>query len=434
MKFGILGGGISGLTLQRFLEHRSEVLEKAARPGGLCRTFWKDGFGFDIGGHILFSKHQHVNEMVNSILGDNINYCRRANKVLFKGRYVKYPFENDLGSLDREDAYECLIGYLKNDFKGEPSNLEEWAYAAFGRGIADRYLNPYNRKIWKLEPRDIGLEWVGRIPRPPMEDVVKSAMGIETEGYTHQLHFRYPLHGGFEAVVKAMIKDPAQVHCGVKVEKIWKNHNRWHVATSRDERIYDHLVMAFPVMDAIDCFEDVPAEVREAVRGLRYNALRLAFIAVNNESLMDKSAVYIPDPTVHPHRVCFMGFFSPNLVRPGTSSLVAETTTRPGDGVDRLSDDDFLDLVIGDLDRVGIIRKEDVIVRDTRRIEYAYPVYDRNHGKNTAVLRCWFESMGIDQLGRFAEFDYINSDECIHRAMRLAQKLNTVGSPALALV
>ncbi len=103
---------------------------------------------------------------------------------------------------------------------------------------------------------------------------------------------------------------------------------------------------------------------------------------------------------------------------------MAETTTRPGDAVDRLSDDDFLDRVVGDLDRVGILRKQDVILRDTRRIEYAYPVYDRNHGKNTGILRRWFESMGVEQLGRFAEFDYINSDECIHRAMQLAKKLN----------
>lgn len=429
MKIGILGGGISGLTLQRFLEHPSEVLEKAPRPGGLCRTFWKEGFGFDIGGHILFSKHQHVNDLVNKLLGDNVNHCKRANKILFKGRYVKYPFENDLGSLDKLDAYECLIGYLKNDFIGEPTNLEEWAYAAFGTGIADRYLNPYNRKIWKLEPREMGLEWVGRIPRPPIEDVVKSALGIETEGYTHQLHFRYPLHGGFESVVKAMIKDAAKVHCGVKVEKIRKRGASWSVATSKEERLYDHLVMAFPVMDAVPCFQDVPDEVHEAVQGLRCNALRLAFVAVNNESLMDKSAVYIPDPTVQPHRVCYMGFFSPNMVRPGTSSLVAETTTRPGDRVDTLSDSEFLDLIIGDLDRVGIIRTQDVIVRDTRRIEYAYPVYDRNHGKNTATLKRWFESMGIDQLGRFAEFDYINSDECIHRAMQLAKKLNARAKP-----
>jgi protoporphyrinogen oxidase len=432
MKIGILGGGISGLTLQRFLEHPSEVLEKAPVVGGLCRTFWKDGFGFDIGGHILFSKHPHVNELVNRLLGDNINHCKRANKILFKGRYVKYPFENDLGSLDKQDAYECLIGYLKNDFHGEPANLEEWAYAAFGRGIADRYLIPYNRKIWKLEPREIGLEWVGRIPRPPLEDVVKSAMGIETEGYTHQLYFRYPLHGGFESVVKAMVKDPERVFCDTRVQKIWKDRGRWVVCDGVRERVYDRLVLAFPVMDAVRCFEDVPDEVKLAVANLRFNALRLAFIAVNNESLLDKSAVYIPDPTVQPHRVCYMGFFSPNVVKPGTSSLVAETTTRPGDRVDSLRNDDFLDVVVSDLDRVGIIRKEDVIVRDTKRIGYAYPVYDRDHGKNTQTIRHWFASRGIEQLGRFAEFDYINSDECIHRAMQLAKKLNAVGGAALA--
>jgi hypothetical protein len=40
------------------------------------------------------------------------------------------------------------------------------------------------------------------------------------------------------------------------------------------------------------------------------------------------------------------------------------------------------------------------------------------------MIRDYFNTLGIDQLGRFAEFDYINSDECIHRAMRLAEKLN----------
>lgn len=427
MNVGILGGGISGLTLQRFLRHPSDVLEKAAVPGGLCRTFWKDGFGFDIGGHILFSKHEHVNKLVNELLGDNINYCKRLNKILFKGRYVKYPFENDLGALDKQDCYECLIDYLKNDHP-KPTNLEEWGYYTFGKSIADKYFLAYNRKIWKMEPRDMSLEWVGRIPRPPMEDVIKSALGIETEGYTHQLYFRYPLHGGFETLVKAIIKDPARVYCNTPVQKIRKEGSQWSVFDGTGTRRYDHLVLAFPVREAIRCFENVPAEVLAAVENLRYNPMRVAFIAVDNESLMDKSAVYIPDPTVHPHRVCYMGFFSPNMVRPGTSSLVAETTMRPGDDVDRMSNDEFLDLVIGDLDRVGILRKEDVIVRDTRRIEYAYPVYDRDYTKNVTTLRQYFGSLGIDQLGRFAEFDYINSDECIRRALALAEKLNALPS------
>src|SRR5215471_16299743 len=190
MNIGILGGGISGIALQRFLKHPSEVLEAASVPGGLCRTFWKEGFGYDIGGH-----------------------------VLFKGRYVKYPFENDLAALEVEDRYECLIDYLKADFP-KPTNFAEWMYYTFGRGITERYLAPYNRKIWKMEPAQMGVEWVERIPKPPMEDVVKSALGIATEGYTHQLYFRYPLRGGVESLVRAMISEGTKVKCGARVQAI----------------------------------------------------------------------------------------------------------------------------------------------------------------------------------------------------------------------
>ena len=182
--------------------------------------------------------------------------------------------------------------------------------------------------------------------------------------------------------------------------------------------------MSFPIHEAVRCFADVPPEVERAVGGLRYNAVRVALVAVNNESLMDKSAIYVPDPSVLPHRVCYMGFFSPNMVRPGTSSLIAEVTSRPGDELDVSSDDAILDRIIADLDRVGIIKKQDVIVADIRRFEYAYPVYDLAYTRNTTIIRNYFASLGINLLGRFAEFDYINMDECLRRALSLAEKLN----------
>src|SRR5438270_5138026 len=98
-------------------------------------------------------------------------------------------------------------------------------------------------------------EWVGRIARPPMEDVVKSALGIQTEGYTHQLYFRYPLHGGFEALVQAMIQDPEKVLCNTAVKSVRKDRGGWQVFDGEKARTYDHLVMAFPVTEAVKCFE-----------------------------------------------------------------------------------------------------------------------------------------------------------------------------------
>ena len=52
-------------------------------------------------------------------------------------------------------------------------------------------------------------------------------------------------------VVKAMIHDPARVHCNTRIEKIRKDQDRWVVYDGWQERAYDRLVLAFPVMDAI---------------------------------------------------------------------------------------------------------------------------------------------------------------------------------------
>ena len=52
---------------------------------------------------------------------------------------------------------------------------------------------------------------LARIPKPPMEDVLKSAIGIPTEGYLHQLHFYYPIEGGFEAMVETWVSTPEEL-------------------------------------------------------------------------------------------------------------------------------------------------------------------------------------------------------------------------------
>jgi protoporphyrinogen oxidase len=425
MNVGILGGGITGITLQRYLQHFSEVLEAADRPGGLCQTIFKDGFGYDIGGHILFSKHQEINRLVEELLGENCGYAKRLNKIYFRNRFVKYPFENGLGALDKEDIYQCLIGYLKREVHPDPTNLREWCCRRFGKGLAEMYLIPYNEKIWNIATDQMSLEWVDRIPSPPLEDIVKAALGYETEGYLHQLYFKYPKKGGVQALVDATRKPDGVVSTGFRVERIRRQEKNWTVTGSLGSRSYDRIVVAFPIHEAIACFEGVPDDVKKAVTGLRYNTINIVFIAVNDESLLEHSAVYIPDPNVVTHRLCYMGFFSKELVRPGTSSLIAEITTNPGDGIHEMSDATLIERVIEDLNREGLLDKRRVIVTDVTRCKYGYPVYDLNYYKNTKILYDYFASIDVPLCGRFAQFEYINSDECMRRAIALANQLNT---------
>ncbi len=425
MKIGILGGGLTGITLQRFLECDSEILEKESRVGGLCRSFECDGFYYDIGGHILYSRDETFQSFVKDTLKDNTLRQRRNNKVLYKNRYLKYPFENDLGSLEKQDNFECLYTYINNDYP-KPSNFLEWIYYTFGRGISEKYLVPYNTKIWKTDLQKMSLEWVERVPKPPMEDVLKSAIGIETEGYVHQLYFNYPENGGIESFVRQIIKNDAKITTNYDITKITKKLDKWCVSNGQaeDEKFYDRLVLTIPIKEAITCFDDVPYGVLNAASNLKHNAVRVVMIGINNESLLDKTAVYIPDPEITPHRICFMGCFSKNNVPFGKSSLIAEVTCQKGSDLYNTSDDHLKERIVNDLDKLGIINKQELVTSDIKNFEYGYVVYDLEYKNNIKIVKDYFEKLGINLCGRFAEFEYINMDEAVKRSMNLAHRLN----------
>ena len=192
---GVLGGGVSGLFTARFLGGDVEVLEADATIGGLARCFGGEGFRSDIGGHILFSKDAEALAHEVAVLGGNVRQGTRANRILYDGLHVKYPFENGIDVLPKPQIVDILSSFIANPHTAAPTNFREWMYHTFGTGLTDRYMLPYNAKIWKTPAEDMSLEWVDRVPRPPLIDLVKTAVGIATEGYTHQLHFQYPDKG-----------------------------------------------------------------------------------------------------------------------------------------------------------------------------------------------------------------------------------------------
>ena len=74
--------------------------------------------------------------------------------------------------------------------------------------------------------------------------------------------------------------------------------------------------------------------------------------------------------------------------------------------------------------KIEIIYKKDVCYSKVIRTKYAYVIYDLNYQKNITILKDYIKSLGIFLCGRFAEFEYLNMDDCVDRGLKLASELN----------
>jgi protoporphyrinogen oxidase len=432
MKVAILGGGLTGLTLGYHLQQRGAdftVLEKEIECGGLMRSLVEDGFTFDYGGsHILFSKDKEALGFLVSLLIENKVTNRRNTKVLYKDRYVKYPFENGLSDLSAEENFECLYQFMQTLLKREkgelkkPSNLKDWFYYTFGKGMADKYMIPYNEKIWKYPADKISLEWVERIPNPPIEDILKSSLGIQTEGYAHQLNFQYPAVGGIQAVTKA-IEDKLGDHIQRQfpVKSVKKEGHKWIVSDQKDTMEFDKVVSTMPIHDLINAMKSgghkIPLEVQGAVDSLKYNSLLTVMIGVDTPKLNDLSWLYIPGGDALTHRVSFPSNFSPKNTPAGKSSVMAEITCNYEDEIWLRNDEELISGTVNDLHKLKLLDKDSVSFAKLKRSKYAYVISDLNFEGNIETVEKFARKAGIDLVGRFSEFRYFNMDACVRRAM-----------------
>jgi len=429
-ELGILGGGLSGLAFAYFSGLKAHVIEKEKRPGGLCRSFDANGIKYDIGPHILFSKKKRALDFLTSLTP--MHKLRRSNKILYKGRLVKYPFENELSALPEYDRDWCLNAFVNNPYEEySADNMLAFFYKTFGEGITRAYLEPYNRKIWKFEPSFMDTQMVERIPKPPAEDIIKSAKGVETEGYLHQLYFSYPDQGGTEAVIKGLIDllgERLVLHTGATVERIVKKRGYFEVYAGGNVFEFEHLLSAMPVHELLPVLDPAPPEdVVAGLHRMKYNSIHITVVTTTSDKVADNFAFLVPDPEIPFHRVSKIDFLGDAYHIPDTTTFMAEITFRKGDRFD-LDSDAIIEMVVDGLNRIDFVAKSELNFATSKRFEYAYVIYDLHHRQNTDKVLTYLESIGITSIGRFATFEYINMDTSVERAYLAAAKFLRRGS------
>ena len=163
----IVGAGIAGLSAAYHLRGRDyQLFEGEPEVGGLCRSQQRDGFTFDLTGHLLHFKDADVRRVVERLLPDQLSSHTRRSSIYSNGVYTEYPFQVNTHGLPTHIIAQCVGGFLRARLKRRRASLSDaslktWIVERLGRGIADHFMVPFNEKLW-----GVPLEELSRIPRP----------------------------------------------------------------------------------------------------------------------------------------------------------------------------------------------------------------------------------------------------------------------------
>lgn len=434
----VLGGGWAGLLYGYKLKKKTNKLSIAVVDqrdrksiGGLLRSETVSGFTFDIAGpHLLFSRDNKTLAEMLSILDRNVVSLKRNNFVLFNGKYVPYPFENGIYVLEPENRVkfarsivEKMIHLAENP-KWRPQNFLEFINGFFGKDIADEYLIPYNKKIWKRPLDAMAADWVfrpGRLPFPEIGDILKSVAGIPSTGYKEQAQFYYPEHGGIFSMYQQLLKkaqnEGVNLFTGEKVKNIEITHGEIQINQKFKAK---KVVSTIPIPELILAIDN-SNEIKKLADKFDYNSVVIVGVALKSEP-KKQTTIYVPDPSVVFHRYTYMNQLSKPM-NENQSNLIAEITVPKGEKVVL---EDLVKRTIEDLLRVGAIAdEEDILFSKGWFNQYGYPIYNMDHNEIRSRAMSIVDQLGINSVGRWGSWHYWNTDMVLKAVNELVD--NTVG-------
>jgi protoporphyrinogen oxidase len=198
-----------------------------------------------------------------------------------------------------------------------------------------------------------------------------------------------------------------------------------------DGEDFDLVVNTAPLPLIAPAFAELPADVRADIQALRPIGLINVMIGVRlDEPLPPLSWVYLPFPDQgEANRVTYFSNYAPGNAPAGHGSFLAEVTHRG----ELRPDAGWMRALLTGLERAGILRRERVVLAEWCDNPFAYIDQDLQFADRIGRVRAWFDRSGYITFGRFGRYEYHNSDQCVARAMEVADHVRAIaasGGPA----
>jgi protoporphyrinogen oxidase len=414
MRVLIIGAGPTGLgaayRLQELGHTDWRIYEASDHVGGLASSVTSNGFVYDTGGHVLFSHYEYFDRLVEKLLGDSYTEIPRDASIFLGDRYVPYPFQNSIRHLDPEMMLECIMGLAEIRRSPEDaSNFREFITAAFGKGIARHFMEPYNWKVWAHTLELMDKQWIAeRVSVVDLESTLRRVIFDEDDApWGPNSTFKFPLRGGTGGLFDAFLP---YVEHGISydsaVSEIDPARKVVRLANQLEDR-YDVLLNTMPINQLVKRVRGAPPRVRTAAQGLSWSGGLFVWLGFARRLETDRCWVYFPGDDCPFYRVTYLSRYSPFMAPDEDHFSIVTEASRSNWKPE--PPETMIDRTIDGLVKTGMIEPSDVdriVDRTLIEVEHAYPTPTLDRDVSLEVLQPYLMNMDIFSRGRFGSWLY----------------------------
>ncbi|KIR50687.1 UDP-galactopyranose mutase [Cryptococcus gattii Ru294] len=452
----IIGAGPTGLgaaTRLYQLDRSFIIVDAASAPGGLASTdVTEEGFLFDVGGHVIFSHYAYFDDAINRALPlkDDWQTHQRISYVRSAGRWVPYPYQNNVSQLPLDLRVKCIDGLIAAAEQRaatpsyKPVTFDEWIVRNMGEGIADVFMRPYNFKVWGVNTTKMQCKWLGeRVAAPNVRTAVRNALTMETApNWGPNATFRFPTRNGtggiWTAVAKQLPENKFRFGSKGAIQKI--NAPEKVAELGDGTRVkYQHLISTMQLDGLLHRLEG-GANGEEVVDGMKVAAkeglvfsstivLGIGIRGERPERIGDKCWLYFPEDNAPFYRATIFSNYSPYntpftsarlpTLQKADPSLSFETDPKEGpywslmfevcQSADKPVDLENLmkETIKGAVATELMSPTDEIVSFYERRFDYGYPT--PTLGRDDAInkiLPKLQQEYGIHSRGRFGSWKY----------------------------
>ncbi len=407
----IVGAGVTGLATAAFLGDRDYLIVEADREiGGYCKTIKRDGFVWDYSGHFFHFKHPDIEAWLRQRMpGQNVRVVQKRSFISYGGRLIDFPFQKNIHQLPQEEFIDCLYDlYFAGAAAAEgPSetSFKEMLYARFGRSIAEKFLIPYNEKLYACDLATLDRDAMGRFfPHASLTDIVRNMRAPDNASYNAT--FSYP-EGGAVEYIKALASEVRPGGVALEEPLVAVDLRRRVARTARREIRFERLISSAPFHKFVK------------MTGLAHDASAFAWnkVLVFNLGFDRKGPggvhwIYYPDPARSFYRV---GFYD-NIFDSDRLSLYVELGYARDQPVDAEA---ALARVLQDLRAEKLITDHQLVGYHTVVMDPAYVHITHasltEHRRLTHILN----AHSVYSIGRYGGWTYCSIEDNIVEAKAL---------------